>query len=95
MYVIRPVTIKAKSNYTIWIQYSDGVQGEVDLKYLRDKGIFAAWDDYTVFESVHLGEHGEILWDDDIDLCPDAIYLKITGQEPTDIFPSLKEAVNA
>jgi hypothetical protein len=33
---------------------------------------------------------GELGWGDQIDLCPDALYLKVTGKTPEDLFPALR-----
>lgn len=41
------------------------------------------------FNAVRLGSHGAIEWGADIDICPDAMYLRLTGKSPEDIFPSL------
>jgi len=32
---------------------------------------------------------------EDIDLCPDALYLRLTGKTPEDLFPALKTPVDA
>ncbi|MGB9593229.1 MAG: DUF2442 domain-containing protein [Anaerolineae bacterium] len=86
-----PVEVKALENYRIWIKFSDGCEGIVDLSDLAGKGVFALWNDYQEFQKVHIGPGGEIAWSDQIDLCPDALYLKITGKQPEDIFPKLRE----
>ena len=87
----KPVEVKPLENYRIWVRYSDGVEGVVDLSDLVGKGIFAAWEDYQEFQKVHIGPSGEIAWSEEIDMCPDAIYLKITGKKPEDLFPKLRE----
>jgi hypothetical protein len=38
--MFKPVKVKALGGYTIWIEYADGVKGEVDLLYLAGKGVF-------------------------------------------------------
>ena len=92
----RPVAVKALPDYKLWLRYSDGVEGEVDLSDLAGKGVFKIWDDLEAYERVHIGEHGEIIWNDEIDLCPDALYLKLTGKRPEEVFPNLREmSVNA
>ena len=75
--------------YKIAIEYDDGVKGEVDLGHLVGKGVFALWDDPDAFAKVYIGEHGQIAWSDEIDLCPDTLYIKITGQSPEELYPSL------
>jgi hypothetical protein len=37
---------------------------------------------------VNLGPGGEIAWSDQIDTCPDAMYLRITGKKPEELFPT-------
>jgi hypothetical protein len=86
-----PVEVKALEDYRIWLRYSDGVEGAVDLSHLVGKGVFRLWDDYREFQKVHIGPGGEIAWSDQIDLCPDALYLRLTGKKPEDIFPKLRE----
>jgi hypothetical protein len=88
-----PIEIRALDNYRLWIKYSDGVQGVVDLPDLAGQGVFALWNDHREFQKVHIGSGGEIAWSDQVDLCPDAIYLTITGKKPEDIFPKLREVL--
>ena len=92
----RPIEVRARPGYCLWLRYDDGAQGEVDLSDLAGRGVFKAWDTPGFFESVRLGPHGEIAWGEHIDLCPDAIYLRLTDKAPEDIFENLKKAeVNA
>jgi hypothetical protein len=56
------------------------------------RGVFAAWNDASFFARVHLDASGAISWDDEIDLCPDALYLMLTHKSPEDLFPNLKTA---
>lgn len=90
--MLKPIEIKALPGYKLWLRYSDGVTGVVDLSYLVGQGVFSAWNDPSAFEKVRLGEHGAVEWSNDIDLCPDALYLRITGKTPEDLFPNLKSA---
>lgn len=86
-----PVKVKPLENYRLWIAYSDGVEGVVDLSGYVGRGVFSLWKDYSAFCRVYIGPGGAIAWSDQIDLCPDALYLKITGKTPEDIFPALRE----
>jgi len=96
IYMIRPIEVKPLSGYKLWLKYNDGVSGEVDLSYLVGKGVFSVWKDYDIFESVRLGKKGELIWDKNLDLCPDSLYLKLTGKSPENIFSSLtKRAIDA
>ena len=89
--MFRPIAVRVLPDYKLWIRYSDGAEGEVDLSDLAGKGVFRLWDDYKVFERAHIGAHGEITWNDEIDLCPDALYMRLTGKRPEEVFPSLRE----
>ena len=94
--MIKIISVKASADYKIWIQYSDGVEGEVDLSHLVGKGVFSAWKDASVFRNFQVKNGRFIIWTDEIDLCADSLYLEITGETPEDIFPKLRmENVNA
>lgn len=83
-------------NYSVALVFDDGTSGTVDLSALAGKGVFALWDDYEAFRSVRIGESGELVWGDQIDLCPDSLYLKATGKAPEEVFTSLRhESVHA
>ena len=87
--LIQPIKVKARPNYHLYLEFSDGTKGEIDLSDLAGKGVFQVWNDQSFFESVHIGEHREIKWNDDIELCPDSLYLRLTGKSPDELFPTL------
>ena len=89
--MFKPIKVKPLREYKIWVKYSDGVEGEVDLSNLNGNGVFEFWNDYKNFQNVHIGENGEIAWSDKIDICPDSVYMSITGKSPEELFPNLKE----
>jgi hypothetical protein len=93
--MIRPVLVKARPGYRIYLEFSDGSKGEVDLSDLAGKGVFQVWNDYNFFEKVHLGDHREIKWNDEIELCADSLYLRLTGKSPEELFPKLREKTYA
>lgn len=88
--MFKPIEVKALQDYKLWVKYADGVEGKVDLSHLVGKGVFALWNDYAAFEKVYIGDYGEIAWSDEIDICPDTVYMKITGKTPEELFPNLK-----
>ena len=77
--MIRPVHVEARHGHRIWLRYSDGTSGEVDLSDLAGRGLFKAWDAPGCFESVHIAPHRAIAWNDEIELCPDTLYMELTG----------------
>ncbi len=94
--MFKPIQVEPLSNYRLWIEYVDGVAGEVNLEYLAGRGVFTLWNDYAAFERVYIDDSGAIAWTDDVALCPDALYMKITGKTPEQLFASQKvEAVYA
>jgi hypothetical protein len=94
--MLKPVEVKALADYKIWVKYSDGVEGVANLSHLAGKGVFELWNDYSTFEKVYIGSSGQIAWSDEIDICPDSIYMEITGKSPEEIFPGMKkDKINA
>lgn len=87
----RPTFVKPLPGYRLWLRYSDGEEGEVGLSDLVGRGVFAVWNDAARFERVHLAEHGRVVWDGGLDLCPDALYLRLTNRRPEEVFPNLAE----
>lgn len=84
--MVRPIEVRPVGRYRIWLRYQDGTEGEVDLSHLAGRGVFAAWDDERVFAEVKLGPHGAVEWPGNLDLCPDALYFRLTGKRPEEVF---------
>ena len=72
----RIIEARALQGFTLYLKYEDGVEGEVDLTYLASRGVFVAWNDQAVFESVTITPGG-LEWPGGIDLCADALYQKL------------------
>jgi len=87
----RPLTVEPRDGYRIWLRYADGVQEEVEPSHLVGRGVFAAWRAPAFFAGVHIAAGDGIAWSEKLDLCPDALYLQITGKSPEDIWPALRE----
>jgi len=83
----KAIEVRPGPDHRIWITFDDGAQGEVDLSDLAGRGVFQAWADRKVFEHVHVDESGAVVWPGEIDLCPDALYLRLTGKAVWDLFP--------
>jgi hypothetical protein len=90
------VELKVLEGYRIWLKFADGIEGIVDLSDLAGQGVFEIWNDHEVFERAAIGPMGCLQWGEEVDICPDSLYLRITHKRPEDIFPSLrKESVHA
>ena len=85
--MLEPIEVEARDSHRLWLRYSDGAAGEVDLSRLAGKGVFAAWKEPGCFERVHIAPHRAIAWTDDLELCADALYLELTGKSFGTIAP--------
>jgi len=81
--------VNVLEGYHLEIRFDDGVSGIVNLSGLVGKGVFSIWNDYDQFRKVQIAPTGELIWNDQIDLCPDSLYMKITEQTVDDMFPSI------
>jgi len=84
----KPVEVRAIAPFRIWVRFDDGSRGEVDLGALARKGgVFSPWREPGFFETVHIDEErGTVAWNREIDLCPDSLYLQVTGKKTEEIF---------
>ena len=87
----RITRVKVLPGYRLELEFDDGVCGVVDLSEAVGKGVFTLWRDPLVFAQACIGSSGELVWSDRVDLCPDALYLTVTGKKPEDIFPALRD----
>ena len=78
--MVRPTAVEPRDGYRIWLRYSDGTAGEVDLSHLAGCGVFEAWNDRVCFEAVRITEYDAVAWSEDLELCPDALYMQLTGK---------------
>jgi len=79
--IVKLVQVKAINQYMIWLKYDDNIEGQVDLSHLKDKPVFKNWENPNFFNKVYIdSETGAVAWDENIELCPDSLYLKIKGQ---------------
>jgi hypothetical protein len=84
------IEAKALPGYHLELQFSTGESGVVDLSEFAGRGVFAAWEHPGVFEKIATTSEGAIEWPGGIDMCPDSLYLRMTGKRPEDLFPTLR-----
>ena len=92
--MIKPTKVEALDGYKIWIEFEDGVQGEADLSRLAGKGVFEAWDDRELFDTVRIDfPYRAIVWgdSDELELCTDTFYLELTGKSWDDLVAMVDE----
>ena len=82
---------KPLDHFRVFLRFDNGASGTVDLSDLAGRGVFEAWMRVGVFEQVSIGPGGALQWPGDLDLCPDALYLQMTGQTAAAVFPALRQ----
>ena len=56
------------------------------------RGVFSLWEDPAAFDGVYVGPSGSVAWSEEIELCPDSIYLQVTSKKPEEVFSGLTPA---
>jgi hypothetical protein len=72
------------SDYRVYIEFDDGVSGEVDLNDIVDKGIFKVLKDKKQFSNVH-GVGSIVYWSDELEIDALPIYIELTGKKIEDV----------
>ena len=85
--------VKPLENYRLFLRFDDGESGVVDLSDLADRGVLEAWNRDGIFKQVRITQLGALEWPAEIDLCPDSLYLRLTGKRLEEVFPALHETV--
>ena len=67
-----------RRDYRVWLKFSDGVEGEVDLESELWGEVFEPLKDKTMFAAFTLNEELEtIVWPNGADLAPEFLYQKL------------------
>lgn len=75
----RPTDVEARNGHGRGLRYSGGMSSESDLSDLADRGVVNVWNDRTLFERVRLDSHGAIVLSEELDLCGDVLYARLSG----------------
>lgn len=90
---MKVVFADALPDFRLFLRFADGTEGIADLSAIAGKGVFEAWLQPGVFGQVPVTSYGAVAWPGELDLCPDTLYLEVTGKRPEDLFPSLKPSI--
>lgn len=84
------VSVKPLSEFRLYLEFEDGVAGEVDIAAIvRFDDVFAPLADKAYFEQVQVNpEIGTIVWPNHADLDPDVLYALVSGEPLPDFTPS-------
>ena len=84
MYLSKPIpkviNVKPLDVYKIYLEYNDETRGTIDLSHLKQKGVFAWWDEADNFSKVYVDNSGAIAWNEDLDIDSLSCYLKIINK---------------
>lgn len=78
------------ARFRVSLRFDDGTEGTVDLGRFADRGVFRAWQQAGVFEQLSVSLEGALQWPGELDLCPDALYLLMTGRSAAEVFPAMQ-----
>ena len=69
---------KYQGDYRVWLEFADGVAGEIDLKEELLGEIFQPLKDKAQFSRLSLNEElGTIVWPNGADFAPEFLYQKL------------------
>ena len=70
------IKVNCESDLSLSVTFKDGTQGKVIFEETHLTGVFQALKDPHFFHRVSI-DNGAVVWPDEIDLAPDAMYREI------------------
>jgi Protein of unknown function (DUF2442) len=68
--------------YIVFLQFDDGLSGELDFSFAAHKGVFEAWENGNHFFEAKIIHDGRALeWPVELDMCADSLYLRLIEQK--------------
>lgn len=65
-------------DYTIWLRFEDGTEGEIDLSAELDGPVFEPLRDHAFFSRFRVNpDTGTIEWPNSADFAPEFLYAKV------------------
>lgn len=83
------IEAQLRERFRVFLRFDDGTAGTVDLSGFAGRGVFRAWLEEGAFEQLSISPQGALAWPGDLDLCPDSLYLQVTGKRAEEVFPAL------
>ena len=78
---LTPVSVRPLDGFKIWIEFNDGVKGEIGLSRFAEQFWFKPRADREVFKNTRIIPFEAVVWGDDDEtdmaLCADALYLEL------------------
>jgi hypothetical protein len=71
--------VRPQEGYRLFVEFEDGVHGEVDLSGRLFGPVFEPLRDPDFFAEVSVDEYGAVCWPNGADLAPDALHMQLAG----------------
>jgi hypothetical protein len=86
--LVRVVDVRPVRDHVLWLRFSDGAEGEVDVEPLLDRGLLAELRNPELFAQVRL-EGITVAWPNGVDLHPGSLHDRLVasksrGAQPND-----------
>lgn len=78
--MIRVSRVRALQGHRLYVEFEDGVRGEVDLSDRLFGPVFEPLRERSFFERVEVDEFGAPCWPNGADLAPDALHARLRNQ---------------
>ncbi len=86
-------SVRHAGDYSILVEYEDGLRSTLDMSYLLDKPFYAPLRDKSLFEQVYANEACTVSWGltdpdnsmSELDVCPDTLYARSVGMTLSEI----------
>ncbi len=73
----RVANVSPLAGSRLWVEFADGLSGEIDLSDELWGPVFEPLRDKELFAQAGVDEYGVICWPNGADLAPDALYRKL------------------
>lgn len=77
----RAIAVKVIDDCQLLVTFNNQEQRIFDVTAYLDFPVFQILRDSSFFRKVHIA-HGTLVWSDDVDFCPDTVYLKSVPVNP-------------
>jgi hypothetical protein len=79
----RVKAVETRPGFRLYVEFEDGVKGEVNLSDRLFGTMFEPLRDATLFAAARVDEFGVICWPNGADLAPDALHAKLVQTAAT------------
>ncbi len=69
--------IEVRQGHTLYVEFADGIAGEVDLSERLFGPTFEPLRDLNLFRQARIDEFGAVAWPNGADLAPDALHRQL------------------